>query len=352
MKKGLIIICLSLILVVIQQQKSPAADHIVILQYHHFGSETPPSTSVTLEQFDQHLRYLEKNNFQVWDLEKSLSYIRDGIALPENCVAITIDDAYRSIYSEAYPRLKKRNWPFTVFVASEGVDQRHSIYMTWEQMREMKQAGVTFAAHSHSHPYLVRQNRNESQLQWKKRVIDEIKVSRQRLKEELGAESKLFAYPYGEYNSEIKQIVLEMGLIGIGQHSGSVWPGSDFGALPRFPMSGEYASLGSFMEKVNSLPLPVMKIDPENPVLEARDFEPTLRIELAKGDYPLNLNSLSCFASGQGRMELNWIDRKNLVFAIQALKPLPLGRSRYNCTARHLKANRYYWFSQQWIKLE
>jgi hypothetical protein len=31
-----------------------AADHAVILQYHHFGSDTPPSTSVTLEQFDNH----------------------------------------------------------------------------------------------------------------------------------------------------------------------------------------------------------------------------------------------------------------------------------------------------------
>ncbi len=352
MKKTSIIICLFTAFCLIRPQIPNAAGHIVVLQYHHFGSKTPPATSITLEWFEQHLQYLEKNNFKIWDLEKSLAYIRDGISLPEKCVAITIDDAYRSVYSEAYPRLKKRKWPFTVFVTSEGVDRKHAIYMTWEQMREMQSSGVTFAAHSHSHPYLVRRNRNENDHQWKERVATEIKISRQRIFKELGAGSRLFAYPYGEYNLKIKKMVLEMGMIGVGQHSGSIWKGSDFGALPRFPMSGIYSNLNSLIEKVNSLPLPVLKIDPEEPVMGFQEYQPILRIELVKGRFPINLNSLSCFVSGQGRVEVNWIDREKLLFSVEAQKPLPIGRSRYNCTARHLNANRYFWFSRQWIRLK
>ncbi|MCP4749797.1 MAG: polysaccharide deacetylase family protein [Proteobacteria bacterium] len=325
-----------------------AAGHIVVLQYHHFGSQTPPSTSIALDKFDAQIEYLEKNGFSVWPLEKAISYLRQGRSLPDKCVAITIDDAYLSVYTEAFPRLRRRNWPFSVFVATRAIDRGGSAFMSWDQMREMLPHNATFEIHSHSHPYLIRKKAGENEGQWERRVVSEIRTSQKRLLQELGVKSVLFAYPYGEYNLELKKTVRDLGLIGIAQQSGAIWSGSDFAALPRYPLSGAFADLADFKVKVNSLPLPVISARPEDPILSEGAYTPTLRLKLAPAEY--NVHSLACFASGQGRIKVKWIDRQNPEFEVVPKRPLPVGRNRYNCTASHNKQNRYYWYSHQWIR--
>jgi len=325
-----------------------AADHFVILQYHHISDETPKSTSISPEQFEKHLDFLDKHGYTVWPLEKSISYVQKKLPLPENCIVITMDDAYRSVYNEAFPRLKQKNWPFTVFITTEGVDRGSALYMTWQQMRSMLSHGASFELHTHTHPYLIRKKPGESGSQWKARVTSEILQSQQRIEKELGITSHLFAYPYGEYNLELKKILKNQKMVGLGQHSGAVWVGSDFGALPRFPMSGAYARMESFKIKIRSLPLPVIRADPESPMITNDNNPPKLRLKLGPGNF--RLDSLSCFASGQGKIRGAWFDSKNRIYECVAHRPLPVGRSRYNCTARHLHSNRYFWYSRQWIR--
>ncbi len=340
---------LSLIIVLLFIKSfSLAADHAVILQYHHFGDDTPPSTSVTLRQFDDHLLFLKENKYNIWHLEKIVKHIQEGKQLPEKCIAITIDDAYTSVYERAFPRLKELGWPFTVFVATKGIDEGLKSYMTWEQMRNMQDFGASFASHSNSHAYLIRQGSKELEEEWKNRVTKDILISMKRLKEELGSASNLFAYPYGEYNSALKEIVNNLHLIGFGQHSGAVWKGSNFLALPRFPMAAHYADMEQFITKVRSLPLPVIYESPDCPVLLQGIYKPILSLKLFQGDYLKD--SLTCYASEQGEIKVNWKDYDNLVFEVVANDLLPNGRSRYNCTALHKKEDRYYWYSHLWIR--
>ena len=327
-----------------------AADSAVILQYHHFGSATPQSTSVTVDQFEAHLAYLEEQDFAVWPLEKIIGRLRAGEPLPERCIAITIDDAYASVYQEAFPRLGARGWPFTVFVSTGGVDQGLATYVTYDQMRAMAAAGATFGAHSHSHAFLIRRKPQESEASWRRRVTADIETSRRRLQDELGSRITLFAYPYGEYDNALKALVLELGFIGLGQQSGAVWRGSDHGVLPRFPMAGTYAEMGSFRTKVNCLPLPVLAATPADPTLPADSGRPVLRLLLAPGAY--QADQFACFASGQGRIAHCWIDRAQGLMEITPTSDLPMGRSRFNCTAPHESAGRYFWYSHLWIRGE
>ncbi|MCK4305951.1 MAG: polysaccharide deacetylase family protein [Candidatus Eisenbacteria sp.] len=324
-----------------------AENSAVILQYHHVGDDTPPSTSVTLEQFGKHLTYLDEHGYNVWSLERVVSSLQGGKQLPENCVAITIDDAYRSVHDEAFPRLKERGWPFTVFVSTEGVDLGIRSYMTWDQMRELSRSGVVFAPHSHTHGHLVYRQEGESEQEWRNRVTRDIQLSMERLEQELGSVPNLFAYPYGEYNAELKRIVLDLDLVGLGQQSGAIWPGSDFGALPRFAMSVRYAGMEDFVPKVRSLPLPVLSAEPDDPFLQPGISKPVLRLQLAPGDY--QEDRLACYASGQGAIEVRWIDREKRIVELVAVNSLPLGRSRYNITAPHTDGGRYYWYSHLWI---
>jgi peptidoglycan/xylan/chitin deacetylase (PgdA/CDA1 family) len=303
---------------------------------------------VTPRQFESHLEYLEKNAFTVWPVEKIVTYLRQEKELPERCVGITIDDAYTSVYERALPLLKKHGYPFTVFVTTGGVDKGFTSYMTWSRMREMRQWGATFAGHSHSHGFLVRRRGGETEGQWARRVKEDIGLSIRRLKEELGSQSVLFAYPYGEYNAALKEIVLGLSLVGFGQQSGALWEGSDFAALPRFPMSAGYAGMAQFAEKVNSLPLPVLSATPEDPLLPPGISRPRLRLKLAPGEYLRS--SLACYAGGQGQISAAWADSESLTVEVAAGEPLPPGRSRYTCTARHRSENRYYWYSHLWIR--
>ena len=322
-----------------------AADHAVILMYHHIGTETPPSTSVTPGQFLDHITHLAGGGYTVWPVARIVSHLREGRELPDGCVGITFDDAYRSVYETAYPLLKEKGMPFTVFVATDGVDAGYKNYMTWSEMREMKEHGAAIESHSRSHGFLVRRNEGESDEDWTSRVWEEIDYSRRRIREETWGESLLFAWPYGEYTAVLQKLLSGTGLTGFGQHSGPVWKGSDFEALPRFPMAGSYADPSEFRLKVRSLPLPVVSADPADPLLHPAAQRPFLRLKVEGGNY--ERESLTCYV-GAERAELTWSEEEDSV-TVRAPSPIPRGRSRYNCTARETSGDRWYWYSHLWI---
>jgi len=325
-----------------------SADSAVILQYHHFGDDTPPSTSVTMAQFRDHLDYLKSGGFTVLPVEEIVNRLRKGEPLPERCVGITIDDAYTSVYERAFPLLREYGYPFTVFATTEGVDKGFESYMTWEQMRAMLPGGAAYGAHGHSHNYLVRRRAGETGDEWEERVREDIELSARRLREETGASPLLFAYPYGEYNPALKGIVNRLGLTGFAQQSGPLWKGSDFAALPRFPMAAGYADMPQFTVKAQSLPLPVTSADPDDPVLPPGEPAPVLRLTLAPGDY--SRDTLRCFGAAGAGISSFWEGADGLSLRITSPEPLPPGRSKYTCTARHRSENRYFWYSHLWIK--
>jgi poly-beta-1,6-N-acetyl-D-glucosamine N-deacetylase len=324
-----------------------AAEHAVILMYHHFGDDTPPSTSVTLAQFDAQLDYLADNGYRVWPLEQIVAQLRERKPLPDKVVAITVDDAYTSAYHEAWPRLRARGWPFTVFVATDPVDQGLHAMMSWQQMREMAAAGVSFANHSRAHEHLVRHRAGEDEAQWHARVRADLLYAQERLQAELGRAPPLFAYPYGEYDSALRALVGELGYSAFGQQSGPVSNYADPLALPRYPMAVAFAALDEVRDKLQSLPLPVLHVEPDDPVLAPDETRPVLTLTLHPGGY--DPDTLGCYVSGQGRVTPRWLDADRTRFTVQAERPLAVGRSRYNCTAQSSSGAGWLWYSQPWI---
>lgn len=317
----------------------------VIFMYHRFGESRYPSTNVTLNQFEEQLDFFERNQFVILPLNEIVEALKHNTPLPEKSVGITIDDAYLSVYKEAYPRLKAREYPFTVFVATDGVDQQIPVYMTWQQMREMQKNGVQFANHSQNHDYLTKKSPGESQQAWIDRMKMDIAAAQKRLQEELGQAPSLFAYPYGEYNLDLMNIIDDLGYTGFGQHSGGVDFLSDRRALPRFPMAEAYADIEAFRTKAFSLAMPVVQKQPVEPVTTKK--RPKLTISLAPSS--ATFDQLACYI-GDRRMAIQWLEPKKR-FVIQTDKDLPQGRSRYNCTTPDSDSDRYFWFSHQWLRL-
>jgi biofilm PGA synthesis lipoprotein PgaB len=320
-----------------------AADGAVVLMYHRFGEDEFPSTSIRVEQFEAQLAHLRDRGYAVVPLADVIAAVNDGKELPDKAVAITIDDAYRSVYDVAFPRFVEHGMPFTVFVATDAVDDGLSAYMSWDQMREMAAKGATFANHGATHTSLIDRKPGESEEAWLARVGDDVRKGQRRLAEELDPLDGAFAYPYGEYDTRVAGVLREAGYVSFGQHSGAIGPHGDLRSLPRYPMAERFAAMDAFRTKLASLPMPVTAVEPWDPVTV--DRRPEIVVSLASTD--ARLDELACYVGGQGRVEHRWIEQGRK-FAVAPAKPLGPGRGRVNCTAP-TKGGRYLWFSHLWI---
>ena len=327
-----------------------AADSAVFLLYHHVSDSTPRVTSVTLDEFQQHMDYLDENDFQVLNIVEVVESMRQGNELPEKTVVITFDDAYRSIYENALPMLKEKGWPFAIFVSTEPVDRKFGNFLTWHQIREMVKNGATIANHTVSHPHMSVIKEGETEEQWLERLRKEVLITEARIEDQTGQNTKLFAWPFGETNPRVRELLTELGYSSFGQQSGAGGSLSDFTLLPRYPMAGDHSGISGFRIKVNSRPLPVVRKEPDSATVMNDNLKPTLTLTLKNGDY--QKARLSCYASNGGEMEVRWLNEEKTRFTTATPNNLPVGRSRYNCTAPSMNGRNYYWYSHQWLRLK
>ena len=329
-------------------QSQPVPAHAVILLYHHVADNTPALTSISPTLFEQHLQYLSNHDFKVWPLHRIIDAISQHQQIPDKVVAITFDDGYQSIYQNAFPLLKKHHFPFTIFVSTAAIDQRFSLQSSWDELRTMAAAGATIGNHSNSHDHLLKPHHNENSAQWLQRIKSDISKAELRIQQEIGISRKFFAYPYGEYNQQLSKLILQLGLVGFGQHSGAVGYTTEFSAIPRFPVAGNYASIEDFALKTMTLPLPVTSTSATAKPLRHNQSKPELTLEFS--DKFTAQETLQCFDSYQQKLVLKWVNKHRV--EIHPTRDIPTGRSRYNCTASFNGTSRFYWYSYPWIRLD
>ena len=325
----------------------PMPSHAVVFIYHRFGDDRYPSTDTRTEQFRAQLEWLDANHYQVWPLPKIVDYLQDGKDIPDHVVAITVDDAFQSFYDHAYPLLKARGWPFTLFVSTDGVDSRQPDFVTWDELREMAANGATLANHSADHGHLPFRLKGETDLAWADRVRADIEKSQGRLEAEIGKDvnrsPRLFAYPYGEYNEELVKLVNGLGYVAFGQQAGVMSAPLDPRALPRFPINEHYAAVADFALRAAALPFPIKTVTPWDPAIKVEN-PPKLELDLTPG--VVAADAVHCYENGP-EMAVQWLDADKTRFTLQAQRPMSEGRDRYNCTA--FVRGRWLWYSHMWL---
>ncbi|WP_165905013.1 polysaccharide deacetylase family protein [Parashewanella curva] len=324
----------------------PSTQATVILQYHHVSNETPAITSVTPAQFAEQMQYLADNQFNVVPLSRVIQALKNKQSLPDKTVAITFDDGYRNIYENARPVLKKHGFPYAMFLASQPIDQRINRMMSWQQIQTIAKEKAEIMNHTYDHVHLIRKLASETKGQWLSRIKANIKKNEQTIYQRTGQSFKALAYPYGEYNVDIMKMLSDMGYVAFGQHSGAAGRYSPLTSLPRYPVAVPFSKMSSLKIKMNSLAMPVLKQQPLESQLTKEEHRPKLTLTLDTQD--IRKSQLMCYVSNQGAHPPVWISENT--FYIQAEKRLPAGRSRYNCTAPSKTSNRYYWFSNTWVK--
>ena len=136
---------------------------------------------------------ISKNNF-----EKMISYLNDnkkivGVDelinnLDRDNVVITFDDAYASVYHEAYPILKELNIPYYIFICLEYLDKDN--YLSTSMIKEMlKDSKCILGSHSLKHE--LSRFKSDSELQ------NELLESKEYLEKQFNVNVDCFAFPYG-----------------------------------------------------------------------------------------------------------------------------------------------------------
>jgi peptidoglycan/xylan/chitin deacetylase (PgdA/CDA1 family) len=312
---------------------APAEDSAVILLYHRFNEEKYPTTSISRDQFARHLAELKKKKYNVLPLTRITESFANKTKLPNRAIAITIDDAFASVYEVAYPMLKKANMPFTLFVSTLTVEKKGRDYLSWDQIREMAEDPlVTIGHHGHGHISLAKVSAENA--------LADLKKASEIYKKELNFQPKIFAYPYGEFSEGLKEQLKSIGIkAAFAQYSSAANSHSDQLSLPRFALNDKYGDDSRFRVVINTRALPVRDILPRQAVLNGNN-PPLIGFTVDKR--VKYLKKLRCFPSHLGKEAQITILGGNRV-EIRFDKEYPKGRGRLNCTMPGPN-KRHYWF--------
>ncbi len=218
MKRSINIVILTLIILLSVVSIKVEAD-TKILVFHRFDDERYPSTSISTERLREIFDYLKEHNYDVLSLDEVVNRVHQGRELPDNTVAITIDDGYKSFYENGLDIFKEYEYPFTIFLNTKAINYHYGDFLNWEQAGEISKYG-SIGSHSYAHQHLTRLSTVE--------LRDDIEKSISDIEENLGFKPKFFSYPYGEYNQQVKEEVMNFGFEAIvNQSLGAVAENSD-----------------------------------------------------------------------------------------------------------------------------
>lgn len=180
----------------------------LVLCYHAVSETWPAKIAVKPDQLEEQLRLLLRRGY-------SGATFTDAATAPANgkLLAVTFDDAFRSVLEYAFPLLSRLGLPGTVFVPTSfpgsevsmewpGIDEwvggpyaSELVPMSWEELRLLADAGWEVGSHTRSHPRLPQLD--------DARLAEELEGSRRDCEERLGTACRSLAYPYGDVDARV-----------------------------------------------------------------------------------------------------------------------------------------------------
>ncbi len=208
------------------------AFHVPIAMYHYIRTvpKNDPrgvSLSVDPRRFDHQLDTYAAKGYQTigfQDLANSES------VLPIKPIILTFDDGYEDAYTEAFPRLVAHGMKGVFYIVTDFVGKPG--YVTWDQLREMRNAGMEIAAHTTQHHELSKLSPDNQEY--------EIKESVKILANALDIRIYSVAYPVGKYSTDTLKIMRTTGVpFAVTTHHGIATSEYHSHELPRVRVNDE-----------------------------------------------------------------------------------------------------------------
>jgi peptidoglycan/xylan/chitin deacetylase (PgdA/CDA1 family) len=183
----------------------------LVLAYHAVSADWPSDLAVPPDALERQLSYLVRRGYRGVTFREAARGEARGRRL-----AVTFDDAYRSILEKALPVLSELGIPGTVFVPTafagsqepmrwpeiehwaEGAYARELYCMSWGQLAELVAAGWEVGSHTRTHPHLPLLDDRELEL--------ELAESKAECERQLGGCATL-AYPFGDHDDRVIEAV-------------------------------------------------------------------------------------------------------------------------------------------------
>lgn len=163
--------------------------NIPILMYHAIDNG-PNDLYLNTYHFEQHVANLVQNNYSFITFED----LQKGM-VPKKPVIITFDDGYESLYTNAYPILKKYNAKATVFLISNYIGKK--LYLNPQEIHEMNDI-VSFQSHTATHSDLRKLKVDE--------IDKEAKSSKETIQQLVSNKVIAYCYPAGKYNNDVLNV--------------------------------------------------------------------------------------------------------------------------------------------------
>ncbi len=231
-------------------------NEFTIMSYHEIAEKTKTldnTYAVTPSNFEHQMHWLIENGYHFISVDDILKYRKNGGLLPKKAVLITFDDGYSSVYTNAYPILKKYKIPSVIALVGSWLLEKETVdfggnmiergeFLSKEQLKEMTDSGlVEIASHSYgmhkgiignpqgnmqpairTRQWLAEQQKYEDEKSYEKRIRDDLLANNTFLKQYTGQEPRVMVWPYGHYNKEVRQIAENLGMsIGLTLDDGS-----------------------------------------------------------------------------------------------------------------------------------
>ena len=181
---------------------------IPILAYHQITPGIPPMNlgyAVSVNQFKRQMGYLHKNGYVCLPLTELLRDSDNGRSRRRRTIALTFDDGYANFFTVVYPIIRDYGFTATVFLITDRIYGQRGLereadneYLTWEQIKALKQNSISFGSHTCTHPKLLSLSREE--------IERELCASKECLEFGLGEKIRWLAYPHGASTSEIQKM--------------------------------------------------------------------------------------------------------------------------------------------------
>jgi len=313
---------------------------IITIMYHRFEENKYPSTNIKINDFKEHISLIKKDGIKFVNPSNFENELNNN--KHERKILITIDDGYQSFYDNAWPILKADKIPFILFISTREVGKKG--YMSWENIRELeKYKFVEIGNHSHTHDYLI----DFEEQKIKNDLVTSINI----FKKELGKNSIFFSYPFGEYSSKLKNIVIDLGFkYAFGQHSGVTDFTKNLFEMPRFPINEKYGETDRFKTILKTLPFPYKSIQPEERYISDKNNPPKVNIQFY--DNIKNLKNINCFSNEEDEWrnsKIKFNGKNNLNISLDG--KFITERGRINCSLR--ENNGFYrWLGIQFVVKE
>lgn len=189
---------------------------LTVLMYHKID-EPPagvrfPGNYVVPEQFEEQMRSLLDWGYRTIAFDQWLDYRAGrGASLPGKPLIVTFDDGYTCFDRNAWPVLRALGMGATVFLVAGQIggtnawdrDERQEPLLDAERIGALQSEGVSFGSHSCTHPPLAKIAAA--------RALEELTRSRAELGALLGRDVDVFAYPFSNQNSLVRDLARQAG---------------------------------------------------------------------------------------------------------------------------------------------